>query len=113
MGKKKYLSSSTILYFYRIFLILQLLILTSSSDDRQENLALRSGGEDHLQLPKGSPFKIALFADLHFGEDAWTDWGPKQDVNSIGVMSTVLDKEKPGNVKTCIILILNQLFFFP
>lgn len=113
MGKKKYLSSSTILYFYRIFLILQLIILTSSSDDRQENLALRSGGEDPLQLPKGSPFKIALFADLHFGEDAWTDWGPKQDVNSIGVMSTVLDKEKPGNVKTCIILILNQLFFFP
>lgn len=100
MGKKKSLSSSTILYFNRIFLILQLIILTASSDDRQAILALRSAGEDNLQLPQGSPFKIALFADLHFGEDAWTDWGPKQDVKSIRVMSAVLDEEKPGNIKT-------------
>lgn len=50
----------------------------------------------HLR-PSGSSFKIALFADLHFGENAWTDWGPRQDVNSIKVMSTVLDEEKPGD----------------
>ncbi|XP_048225974.1 probable inactive purple acid phosphatase 16 isoform X2 [Ricinus communis] len=43
-------------------------------------------------------FKIALFADLHFGEDAWTDWGPQQDVNSVKVMSTVLDHETPDFV---------------
>ena len=41
---------------------------------------------------------MALFADLHFGEDAWTDWGPQQDVNSIKVMSSVLDSETPGDV---------------
>ncbi|KZV27326.1 putative inactive purple acid phosphatase 16-like [Dorcoceras hygrometricum] len=46
----------------------------------------------------GSPFKIALFADLHFGENAWTDWGPHQDVASAEVMSTVLDKEEPDFV---------------
>uniref|UniRef100_M1AYN5 ATPAP16/PAP16 n=1 Tax=Solanum tuberosum TaxID=4113 RepID=M1AYN5_SOLTU len=51
----------------------------------------------HLR-PSGSSFKIALFADLHFGENAWTDWGPRQDVNSIKVMSTVLDEEQPDFV---------------
>ncbi|OMO86113.1 hypothetical protein COLO4_21308 [Corchorus olitorius] len=45
----------------------------------------------------GSPFKMALFADLHFGEDAWTEWGPQQDVNSIKAMSSVLDSETPAN----------------
>ncbi|KAI3412525.1 WD_REPEATS_REGION domain-containing protein, partial [Psidium guajava] len=45
-----------------------------------------------------SPFKIALFADLHFGEDAWTDWGPRQDAKSVCVMSTVLDDEVPDFV---------------
>ncbi|KAI7743185.1 hypothetical protein M8C21_004535 [Ambrosia artemisiifolia] len=44
---------------------------------------------------EGSSFKVALFADLHFGEDAWTDWGPQQDLNSVKVMSTVLDVERP------------------
>ncbi|KAL0389335.1 UNVERIFIED_CONTAM: putative inactive purple acid phosphatase 16 [Sesamum calycinum] len=47
----------------------------------------------------GAPFKIALFADLHFGEDAWTEWGPRQDVNSVGVMATVLEKEQPGSLQ--------------
>ncbi|KAH9679609.1 putative inactive purple acid phosphatase 16 [Citrus sinensis] len=46
----------------------------------------------------GGPFKISLFADLHFGENAWTDWGPLQDFNSVKVMSTVLDHETPDFV---------------
>lgn len=49
-----------------------------------------------LRFAKSSTFKIALFADLHFGENAWTDWGPFQDTNSQAVMSAVLDREKPG-----------------
>lgn len=53
---------------------------------------------NNLQITQGSPFKIALFADLHFGEDAWTDWGPKQDLNSVKVMSSVLDNEHPDFV---------------
>jgi hypothetical protein len=35
-----------------------------------------------LQHKPGAPFRIALFADLHFGEAASTYWGPQQDVNS-------------------------------
>lgn len=47
---------------------------------------------------QGAPFRIAMFADLHFGEDAWTDWGPGQDANSTRVMSAVLDAESAGDV---------------
>lgn len=46
-----------------------------------------------------SSFKIAMFADLHFGENAWEAWGPAQDVNSTAVMSTLLDQESPGAIK--------------
>ncbi|KAL5546433.1 hypothetical protein UlMin_006120 [Ulmus minor] len=65
---------------------------------RHRTVALRTKPGNHLQLRPGAPFKIALFADLHFGEAAWTDWGPLQDVNSIRVMNTVLDHEKPDFV---------------
>ncbi|GLT88161.1 hypothetical protein SLE2022_061970 [Rubroshorea leprosula] len=51
-----------------------------------------------LQARPGAPFRIALFADLHFGENAWSDWGPRQDFNSIRVMSSVLDAETPDFV---------------
>ncbi|KAL0900487.1 hypothetical protein Bca101_084448 [Brassica carinata] len=51
-----------------------------------------------LRVREGSPFKIAIFADLHFGEDSWTDWGPRQDAKSVNVMSTVLDAETPDFV---------------
>ncbi|XP_011622998.2 probable inactive purple acid phosphatase 16 isoform X1 [Amborella trichopoda] len=43
-------------------------------------------------------FRVGVFADLHFGEDAWTDWGPSQDIASKRVMSNVLNAEKPDLV---------------
>ncbi|GMN21289.1 hypothetical protein TIFTF001_043275 [Ficus carica] len=61
-------------------------------------VALRTKAEKHLRLLPDAPFKIALFADLHFGENAWTDWGPRQDVNSLRVMSNVLSYETPDFV---------------
>ena len=74
------------------------IILTVGLDDQV--LALlpppttkASGGERYVQMRAGAAFKIAVFADLHFGENAWTDWGPVQDVNSVKVMNTVLDNE--------------------
>ncbi|KAF5938185.1 hypothetical protein HYC85_025691 [Camellia sinensis] len=59
---------------------------------------LRTTPEGYLQVLPGAAFKISLFADLHFGENAWNDWGPQQDVNSLKVMSTVLDLENPDFV---------------
>ncbi|KAJ7976701.1 Inactive purple acid phosphatase [Quillaja saponaria] len=52
----------------------------------------------YIQIRPGAQFKIALFADLHFGEAASTEWGPLQDENSIKVMNTVLDDETPDFV---------------
>jgi hypothetical protein len=57
-------------------------------------LALRSPAP--LRFALGGRFKVALFADLHYGENAWTDWVPAQDAASNRVMATVLDAEKPG-----------------
>ncbi|GLJ13420.1 hypothetical protein SUGI_0211930 [Cryptomeria japonica] len=45
-----------------------------------------------------SSFRIAIFADLHYGESASTDWGPQQDQNSTRVMYNVLHSENPDFV---------------
>ncbi|CAO2829061.1 unnamed protein product [Amaranthus hypochondriacus] len=72
------------------FILLQILVLLSSH---------LTFGLKILQPRKvGSSFKIAIFADLHFGENSWTNWGPKQDVNSLKVMSSILDIENPDFV---------------
>ncbi|KAF0926819.1 hypothetical protein E2562_027411 [Oryza meyeriana var. granulata] len=54
-------------------------------------------GRRPLRFASGG-FKVALFADLHYGENAWTDWGPAQDAGSDRVMAAVLDAEKPDFV---------------
>lgn len=76
------------------FLIILLFIPTVRCAEDQRVVALPTTPGDALQV--NTPFKIALFADLHFGEDAWTEWGPQQDLNSLKVMSSVLDNERPG-----------------
>ncbi|XP_057437279.1 protein SAWADEE HOMEODOMAIN HOMOLOG 1-like [Lotus japonicus] len=40
-----------------------------------------------------APFKMTLFADLHFEEVTSTDWSPLQDINSTKVMDTMLNDE--------------------
>ncbi|KAG9444993.1 hypothetical protein H6P81_016333 [Aristolochia fimbriata] len=74
------------------------LVFETHGDSRPMSI-LRSSSEETLRFsPDSSSFKIALFADLHYGENAWTDWGPWQDLNSDGVMSTVLETETPDFV---------------
>ena len=51
-----------------------------------------------LKFNKNSTFKIVQFADLHFGEDSWTEWGPNQDIKSKNVMESILIAEKPDFV---------------
>ncbi|KAL2923455.1 putative inactive purple acid phosphatase 16 [Bienertia sinuspersici] len=55
----------------------------------------------NIKVKKGIPLKIAVFADLHFGENAWTNWGPLQDVHSIKLMSSILDHHKPEAYRAC------------
>lgn len=86
-------------YYWILEIVIQLMILAVSSEPFELTACnLRTKPGDYVQMPQDSPFKIAIFADLHFGEDAWTDWGPQQDVNSIRVMSNVLDQEHPDFV---------------
>ena len=51
-----------------------------------------------LTFRKDGTFKITVFSDLHFGENAWDAWGPQQDVNSLQLMRTVLADESPDFV---------------
>ena len=44
---------------------------------------------------RGDDLKIAIFTDLHFGENEAGTWGPEQDVSSARVMRNVLASEGP------------------
>ncbi|KAE9619733.1 putative metallo-dependent phosphatase [Lupinus albus] len=70
----------------------------SSSSATRCRLAEEAVSRREIQMREGAPFKVVMFADLHFGENAWTDWGPLQDVNSIKVMNTVIYHETPDFV---------------
>lgn len=60
------------------------------------------GGEEfqgrrlELQLSSGPhTLKIMQLTDMHFGEDSWTDWGPRQDANTFKVLESIIPEEKP------------------
>ncbi|XP_042479424.1 probable inactive purple acid phosphatase 16 isoform X2 [Macadamia integrifolia] len=90
----------TILSFTCISVFLSGFVINiANSHERPEKTnILRIPTRKPLQFSSNSSFKIALFADLHYGENAWTDWGPRQDAKSDRVMSTILDQETPDFV---------------
>jgi hypothetical protein len=51
-----------------------------------------------LRFNANGTFQISIFEDLHFGENAWDSWGPQQDINSVKVINSVLDRESPDLV---------------
>lgn len=46
-----------------------------------------------LHFAQNGTFQLSIFEDLHFGEAEDTDWGPQQDIKTLGVMQTVLASE--------------------
>ncbi|KAJ0978010.1 hypothetical protein J5N97_004327 [Dioscorea zingiberensis] len=64
----------------------------------EESVLRQPNDKALLRFSADSTFKITLFADLHYGEAAWLDWGPEQDANSSRVISAVLDNETPDFV---------------
>uniref|UniRef100_A0A1D1ZJS0 Putative inactive purple acid phosphatase 16 n=1 Tax=Anthurium amnicola TaxID=1678845 RepID=A0A1D1ZJS0_9ARAE len=70
----------------------------SSGDGGSDGVRRAIHTEKELRFSAGSNFKVALFADLHYGESACTDWGPMQDDSSDWVMATILDRESPDFV---------------
>ncbi|TKA25886.1 hypothetical protein B0A50_05641 [Salinomyces thailandicus] len=49
--------------------------------------------ETPLRFTSDGTFQISIFEDLHFGENAWDEWGPQQDIDSVTVMNEILDAE--------------------
>ncbi|XP_020202284.1 probable inactive purple acid phosphatase 16 isoform X2 [Cajanus cajan] len=80
-------------------LFLFILSTVGSSGHRASTVECRStAAARQIGMRAGAPLKMAVFADLHFGEAASTEWGPLQDVNSTRVMNTVLHNEAPDFV---------------
>ncbi|XP_043690719.1 probable inactive purple acid phosphatase 16 isoform X2 [Telopea speciosissima] len=84
--------------FVPLFLFGFVINIANGHERPQKTNVLRTPTKKPLQFSSNSSFKIAVFADLHYGEDAWTDWGPRQDAKSDRVMSTILDQEVPDFV---------------
>ncbi|KAK2041905.1 calcineurin-like phosphoesterase [Colletotrichum somersetense] len=51
-----------------------------------------------LSFRSDGNFKISIFEDLHFGENAWEAWGPAADIKTVKVINKVLDDAKPDLV---------------
>lgn len=99
---------STIFFFYTcLFLCFQLI-----STVRFDDIANQHHRSRTMWTKPGAPFKIALFADLHFGESAWSNWGPRQDVNSTRVMSSVLGYEIPREIINLKFVFFHSFLFF-
>ena len=82
--------------FVVVIVCISLLMVTAIAAFPSSSLPFSNVG---VGFNNKSSFKIAMFADLHFGENAWEAWGPAQDVNSTAVMSKLLDQESPGAIK--------------
>ncbi|KAK6003653.1 hypothetical protein QM012_009424 [Aureobasidium pullulans] len=52
-----------------------------------------SESKDVLRLDANGSFQLSIFSDLHYGEAEDTLWGPEQDIQSAGVINSVLDNE--------------------
>lgn len=87
---------------------LALMLVLYSSDDYTPSLFATSGHlngkrsskrfeKPRLILNGNHTFRIAIFADIHYGEQEWS-WGIDQDINTTRVHNSVLDNEKPDLV---------------
>ncbi|KAJ6794236.1 putative inactive purple acid phosphatase 16 [Iris pallida] len=85
---------------FLVTVVVSVIIAVRSATDGldYEGPVLRQAAGKALRFSNDSTFRVALFADLHYGENAWTEWGPVQDDNSGRVMSAVLDRENPDFV---------------
>ncbi|KAK1996704.1 calcineurin-like phosphoesterase [Colletotrichum falcatum] len=63
---------------------------------RQSSSSSKASGP--LTFGNDGTFKISVFEDLHFGENAWEAWGPAADIKTVKVMNKVLDDARPDLV---------------
>jgi len=56
------------------------------------------GAKPTLRFDENSRFKIVQLADLHLGEDPYTDWAPRADQWTLAVIRRILRLENPDLV---------------
>ncbi|KAI1360292.1 Metallo-dependent phosphatase-like protein [Xylaria arbuscula] len=72
--------------------------LKASTTANRYSASSQSNHFGPLTLRSDGTFQISVLEDLHFGENAWDQWGPQQDINSVKVINKIFDKESPGLV---------------
>ncbi|KAG6380189.1 hypothetical protein JVT61DRAFT_8279 [Boletus reticuloceps] len=77
------------------------------SQDLRERIQLRLSpsleldpypDKPRITFKEDGSFKLTIFSDIHFGENPWDSWGPKQDINTTALMEALLQLEKPDYV---------------
>ncbi|KAI1390790.1 Metallo-dependent phosphatase [Hypoxylon trugodes] len=84
--------------FPAILVVLAFVASTSQAKPLAKPVANSANAFGPLTFKADGTFQIAIFEDLHFGENAWDQWGPQQDINSVKVINEILESESPGLV---------------
>lgn len=87
------LSTFFMLWAFLITFVLFAVLLSLTSPERVPTLSYAPETSPKLILRNNSTFTLAIFSDLHYGEEEH-GWGIDQDVNSTRVMNAVLDTEE-------------------
>lgn len=82
-------------YFSRLLLVYLLFdgIQNLNALPAQTGLAFDDADKPKITLKPDGSFKIVVMSDVHFGEDAWTEWGPAQDRHTLNLFNKVLREE--------------------
>lgn len=82
--------------FFFLFTVFAVLLLALNQSDSMPTLSHNpeplSKDRPKLELKQSKTFTLAIFSDLHYGEEEH-GWGIDQDIKSTGVMNSVLDSE--------------------
>ena len=54
-----------------------------------------TGNKDQSKACAVSTFRLLQVADIHLGENSWTDWGPEQDEKTRLALDSILNAENP------------------
>lgn len=90
------------LYFFVVLSTISIMLLLNSFIKSWPVIPLLSSitsakNQPSLRLNSNHEFRIAIFSDVHYGEEE-NGWGIDQDVGSTRVMKSVLDYEDPDFV---------------
>jgi hypothetical protein len=87
-----------LLYFLSSLILFALCVRPVTQEDENETTKLllkRKKLSFSVRQNNSSSFRILQLTDLHLGEDAWTDWGPEQDVKTYNVLRKIIPMEMP------------------